>query len=304
MKNCRVCLKPADVTCICDINNFYCFNHIIAHLETPEGQHKILKLDQLQDELYKMFKFDLEKINQLEKVNETAKNEILSPVIKIIKDKTLEEKANNFEGIKFETKNIELKKKSDEEKKQIKKKICINKNHEVSNIVKELKRDYKLFIEGHKSSVRAIAITSDNKYIISGSYDWTIRIWNLLEKRQETVLEGHTYGITSIAITSDSKYVISGSKDKTIRIWNLFEKRQETVLEGHNDSITCIAITSDNTYIISGSSDKTIRIWNILKKTQEAVLQGHTSSILSLIITSDNKYIISGGGYYDSKIRI
>ena len=50
-------------------------------------------------------------------------------------------------------------------------------------------------------------------------YDCTIRIWNLLEKRQETVLEVDFLSpVLSIKITSDNKYIIFGSKDKTIRI--------------------------------------------------------------------------------------
>ena len=62
-------------------------------------------------------------------------------------------------------------------------KLIINKNHHTSVIVKELERNYQLFLEGHKSSITSIVITSDDKYIISGSDDRTIRIWNLLEKR-------------------------------------------------------------------------------------------------------------------------
>ena len=41
-------------------------------------------------------------------------------------------------------------------------------------------------MKGHTDSVVTVVATSDNKYIISGSWDKTIRIWNLLEKRQET----------------------------------------------------------------------------------------------------------------------
>ena len=69
-------------------------------------------------------------------------------------------------------------------------------------------------------------MTGNNKYAISGSDDKTIRIWNLLEKSQETVFQGHTLSVWSVALTSDNKYAISGSKDKTIRIWDLFEKKQ------------------------------------------------------------------------------
>ena len=41
-------------------------------------------------------------------------------------------------------------------------------------------------------SVTSVAITSDNKYIVSGGCDKTVRIWNLQDKTQEAVLQGHT----------------------------------------------------------------------------------------------------------------
>ena len=41
----------------------------------------------------------------------------------------------------------------------------------------------------------SVAITSDNKYIVSGGWDNTVRIWNLQDKTQEAVLQGHTYGL-------------------------------------------------------------------------------------------------------------
>ena len=78
----------------------------------------------------------------------------------------------------------------------------------------------------YKTAVNRIKITSDNKYIISGG-DTTIRIWDLLEKKQVAVLEGHTDYIYTLAISSDDEYIISGSKDKTIRIWNFLWKRQK-----------------------------------------------------------------------------
>ena len=74
-------------------------------------------------------------------------------------------------------------------------------------------------MQGHTSSVRTVAVTSDNKYIISGSHDKTIRIWNLLQKRQETVFRGHTDSVNSVVVTSNNKYINSGSDDSTIRIW-------------------------------------------------------------------------------------
>ena len=78
---------------------------------------------------------------------------------------------------------------------------------------------------GHTGYIKSIAISSDNQYIISGSYDNTVRIWNIKKKRQKIVLTGHENNVISIAITYDNKYVISCSKDKTIRVWNPLKRK-------------------------------------------------------------------------------
>ena len=97
--------------------------------------------------------------------------------------------------VKIERFKLELNRinqKIDREEKESNRKISIIQNQNPSVIVEELERDYKLFLEGHNNDVSSMAITSDNKYLISSSLDKTIRIWNLLEKRQEAVLKGHT----------------------------------------------------------------------------------------------------------------
>ena len=71
-------------------------------------------------------------------------------------------------------------------------------------------------LEGHTDEIYTLVISSDDKYIISGSKDKTIRIWNLLEKSQEFFLEGQHSDVLSLAITSDNKYIISGFRDGSI----------------------------------------------------------------------------------------
>lgn len=104
---------------------------------------------------------------------------------------------------------------------------------------------------------------SDNKYIASASNDNTIRIWSLVEYKQEAVLLNHKNKVKSVAITNDDRYLISGSYDKTIILWNLIDKCFEMKLEGHTDKIQSVAFSSNNILILSGSTDKTLRIWNL-----------------------------------------
>ena len=47
-------------------------------------------------------------------------------------------------------------------------------------------------LHGHTHTINSVAITSDDKYIVSCGFDNTVRIWNLQDKIQEAVLQGHT----------------------------------------------------------------------------------------------------------------
>ncbi|CAF3468062.1 unnamed protein product, partial [Fusarium graminearum] len=57
--------------------------------------------------------------------------------------------------------------------------------------------------------------------VASGSYDQTIRIWDVKTGECERVLEGHSSWVNSVVFSHDSKKVASDSFDKTIRIWDV-----------------------------------------------------------------------------------
>ena len=70
-----------------------------------------------------------------------------------------------------------------------------------------------------------MAVTGDDKYIISGSGDKTIGVWDIANKTfLHRFEQAHSKAITSVAVTGDDKYIISGSEDKTIAVWDIANK--------------------------------------------------------------------------------
>ena len=81
-------------------------------------------------------------------------------------------------------------------------------------------------LRGHKSVVKSVAFSPDGTHIVSGSYDKTIRVWNVVTGHWQQVgeaLRGHEHSpglLHSFAFSPDGKLIVSGSKDKTIRVWD------------------------------------------------------------------------------------
>ena len=74
--------------------------------------------------------------------------------------------------------------------------------------------------------ITSVAYSPDGKFIASGSYDKTVRIWNLEDGKEILKLEGHQKDITSVAYSPDGKFIASGCADKTVRIWNLADGKE------------------------------------------------------------------------------
>ena len=71
-------------------------------------------------------------------------------------------------------------------------------------------------MQDHTNSVNCVAVTNDNKFIVSCSDDKSVRLWDFITKKQEAVLLGHTDAVKSV--TTNNLYIISGSWDNTIRL--------------------------------------------------------------------------------------
>jgi WD40 repeat protein len=78
--------------------------------------------------------------------------------------------------------------------------------------------------------VNAVAFSQDGSRVVSGSFDETVRIWNVMMGKAEAELKGHTNWVTSIAFSQDGSRVVSGSNDKTVRIWNVMMGKVEAEL--------------------------------------------------------------------------
>ena len=99
---------------------------------------------------------------------------------------------------------------------------------------------YRLSIHFFLGWINSVTVTSDDKYIISGSQDKSIKIFDLgtkqlvhhfenaHESREIYVDYKFTFldWINSLTVTSDNRYLISGSGDKSIKVFDLQTKQQ------------------------------------------------------------------------------
>jgi len=122
----------------------------------------------------------------------------------------------------------------------------------------------KFTLYGHQSAVYSISISPDNQYLISGSYDSTIRLWNLHTKTCFGVYKGHFCPILCVKFSPITHYFASGACDKTARLWAINSGGALRIFVGHSSDVELIDFHPNGLYLLTSANDKTIRMW-ILK---------------------------------------
>ena len=159
-------------------------------------------------------------------------------------------------------------------------------------------RDLKL-----QNSTAPVAYSPDGKYVLTGSGDGKMTLWNAsLWKSIKTVVGSDRIftptRVTAVAFSPDGKYALSGGFDNSVRLWNVNNLTEIKRFVGHTgaDGIWSVAFSPDGKYALSADSDSQVKIWDLASGTQWKSLLGHSGRYgVSAKFSPNGKYVISTG---------
>jgi len=153
-------------------------------------------------------------------------------------------------------------------------------------------------LHGHSHFVTDVVMSTDGQYALSGSWDKTLRLWDLAAGRTTRRFEDHTKDVLSVAFSADNRQIVSGSRDKTIKLWNTLAQCKYTIQEdGHTDWVSCVRFppNTDNPNIVSCGWDKVVKVWNLSNCKLKTNHIGHTGYLNCVTVSPDGSLCASGG---------
>lgn len=143
-------------------------------------------------------------------------------------------------------------------------------------------------LTGHHHSVRAIAAHGDT--LVSGSYDYTVRVWKISTGETLHRLAGHAQKVYSVVLDHKRNRCISGSMDNLVKVWSLDTGSVLFNLEGHSSLVGLLDLQQDR--LVSAAADSTLRIWDPESGHCKSILTAHTGAITCF--QHDRQKVISG----------
>ena len=146
----------------------------------------------------------------------------------------------------------------------------------------------------HAFPVMALDCSLDGRWILSGSYDNTAKVWDAKTGEEVHTLSGHSGNVGGVAFSPDGGRIATSSADGTIKLWNTKTGRETLTLRGHVDNVNGVVFSPDGRRLFSSSSDGTVRIWNASARQETRTLAQHAAELTTIAFSSDGKWIATG----------
>lgn len=173
-----------------------------------------------------------------------------------------------------------------------------------------------------------VMISTDGSWALSGSWDGTMRLWDLAGRQPTRRFVHHTKDILSVAFSMDNRQIISGGRDKvcfvqglcvcgflshhelacgrcsrlccdvqTIKLWNTLGYCKYTIgssatnEDGHSEWVSCVRFSpsAQNQVIVSCGWDKLVKVWNLSSCKLQKNLVGHSGYLNCVTVSPDGE---------------
>jgi WD40 repeat protein len=157
-------------------------------------------------------------------------------------------------------------------------------------------------LEGHADWVTSVAFSHDDRLIVSGSRDCTVRVWDAATDTVRHVWSGYTSRVNAVALSPTSYTIALCYQDGTVRLWDAIRGSEMRVMDGHTEPVWCVTFSPDGQRIATGSEDYTVRVWDTDKGTQTTIMVGHKKGVTSVAFAPNGQLVASGSDYETARV--
>jgi len=151
---------------------------------------------------------------------------------------------------------------------------------------------------GHSAAAVAVAFSPDGRFVISGSDDQTLKLWEVSTGREIRTFRGSNSQVTVVAYSPDGRLALAGYMDGSIYIFDVSTGAKKlSIIKAHHTWVQAVTFSQDGRRIFSASNRRNVKIWHASTgqfirffKREWAWLEHWARS--SIVFSKDGRYVL------------
>ncbi|MBW2557835.1 MAG: hypothetical protein JRD69_03205, partial [Deltaproteobacteria bacterium] len=160
----------------------------------------------------------------------------------------------------------------------------------------------EIFVQmGHSDQVKTMVFSEDGRYLVTGSEDKTVKLWDAGSGSEIRTFTWHfdnnEYNyIESVGISNNGRYIIAGDRKGTVKIWNSISGKEIRSYKKHSSGVQFVRFSADGEHVISIGISR-LKVWNAFTGKDIKSID----DIVGFKLSPANNYVLSGSEYGPAK---
>lgn len=152
------------------------------------------------------------------------------------------------------------------------------------------------------NAVSSLCLSNNEKFVLSGGEDGTVRMWEVRSKEMVTHLKEHKSRVSQLTLFSDDVHAISCSLDRSFLTWDLMAEKRISTHTQRTGGLNAIALSSDQSVVMTCGKEQTVTFWD-LREHEPVRSVSHPGEATCIGVMKSNTNLFATGGE-DNVVRL
>ncbi len=154
--------------------------------------------------------------------------------------------------------------------------------------------------KGHTNWVTAVAFSADGKRLVSGSWDQSVKVWDVATGQMLNTIASKVTGIQASAVSHNGQLIAAEDASDNIRIWSATTGEEIRTLKGDRSPLDAswvfsIAFSPDDSLLAAALDSKTVRLWDVNSGRAVRDFTGNSRGFIYAAFSPDGRWLATGG---------
>ncbi|XP_013395515.1 NACHT and WD repeat domain-containing protein 2-like [Lingula anatina] len=148
--------------------------------------------------------------------------------------------------------------------------------------------------EGHSKLVTCLCLSHDNKFLVSGSQDCNVHIWDIATGDCTDTYRPHDDTVLCLALNTRDDILVTGGRDFAVHVISLIDGAMLFAKCHHAGPVSCVCLNANDTILVTASLDKTVKMWSMDDMTLLNSVVDLDSPVITMDISVDSIFLLMG----------